>query len=406
MSEEIANLLESVTAGEWGKEQDAPEGINIGVIRSANFTKEHQFNKKDIVIRSIDERKLQKKMLLHGDILIEKSGGSPEQPVGRVLFYDLEGDHTCSNFISILRPTKRVDSKFLYYSLCNLYRTGVVKNYQQQTTGIINLQLGEYLREKIHFPPLHEQKKIAVIISSIDELLENYKRSIYKYINLKKSFLNLYFSPLNLKNRNLPVYSLMQIAEGKYGIVDGPFGSNLKSEHYRERGIPIIQSGFVTSGKFLANQYKFVDYKKYEEEIRSSVFPDDLVIAKIGARAGSSALLPENHPNGIIAGNCIKITPRKSLIKPKYLAILMQYLYQNGELKKITNTTAQPAVSMSQLKNMKLILPKIEEQQKIIKLLSSIDVCIENLDRQISKMFSIKSSLTQDLISGHKRVNI
>ena len=100
MNEEIGNLLELVTAGEWGKEKGTPQGIDIGVIRSTNFTKEHQFNEKEIVIRSIDARKYQKKMLLNRDILIEKSGGSPNQPVGRVLFYDLEGEHTCSNFIS------------------------------------------------------------------------------------------------------------------------------------------------------------------------------------------------------------------------------------------------------------------------------------------------------------------
>lgn len=149
----IRNLLELVISGEWGNNQGTPGGIDIGVIRSANFTKGHQFNSKEIVIRSVEKLKLQKKMLRHGDILIEKSGGSPNQPVGRVLFYDLKGEHTCSNFISILRPSQQVDAKFLYYSLCNLYEKGVVKNYQQQTTGIINLQLEEYLSESIYLPP-------------------------------------------------------------------------------------------------------------------------------------------------------------------------------------------------------------------------------------------------------------
>ena len=201
MNEEIVNLLEFVTSGEWGKEKGTPQGIDIRVIRSANFTKDHQFNEKEIVIRSIDGRKLQKKKLLNGDILIEKSGGSPDQPVGRVLFYDLEGEHTCSNFISILRPSKRVDSKFLYYILCNLYSEGVVKNYQQQTTGIINLQLGEYLREKIHFPLLSEQKKIAEILSNIDRLIAITQTKILKHKNIKNGFLSSLIGnlPLNIK---------------------------------------------------------------------------------------------------------------------------------------------------------------------------------------------------------------
>ena len=41
----------------------------------------------------------------------------------------------------------------------------------------------------------------------------------------------------------------------KYTIVDGPFGSNLKTIHYKKKGIPIITSGYVTNGKFYAESY-------------------------------------------------------------------------------------------------------------------------------------------------------
>ena len=57
MNEEIGNLLELVAAGEWGKEQGSQEGLDTGVIRSANFTKDHKFNEKEIITRSIEERK-------------------------------------------------------------------------------------------------------------------------------------------------------------------------------------------------------------------------------------------------------------------------------------------------------------------------------------------------------------
>lgn len=80
----------------------------------------------------------------------------------------------------------------------------------------------------------------------------------------------------------------------KNGIVDGPFGSNLKIIHYRKQGIPIITSGFVTEGKFYADNYIYVDKKKFDEEKRSAVHPGDIVMAKIGARCGASAILPKH----------------------------------------------------------------------------------------------------------------
>ena len=52
----------------------------------------------------------------------------------------------------------------------------------------------------------------------------------------------------------------------KYGIVDGPFGSNLKTIHYRESGVPIITSGYVTDGRFLADNYIFVEPEKFRQE--------------------------------------------------------------------------------------------------------------------------------------------
>ncbi|KGF95613.1 Type I restriction-modification system [Prochlorococcus marinus str. MIT 9201] len=194
-------------------------------------------------------------------------------------------------------------------------------------------------------------------------------------------------------------FSISQIAFGKYGIVDGPFGSNLKSIHYRDRGIPIIQSGFVTTGKFFAEEYKYVDITKYEKEIRSSVSAGDLVIAKIGAKAGTSALLPENHPTGIIAGNCIKITPNKALICPKYLAYLMENFYQSGALKNIINTTAQPAVSMSQLKRMRILIPSLPEQKKIVDIIYCVEQLIENIQKQLSKLQNLKKGFINDLFA-------
>ena len=57
----------------------------------------------------------------------------------------------------------------------------------------------------------------------------------------------------------------------KYGIVDGPFGSNLKTIHYKEEGVPIITSGYVTNGYFYAKKYLFVTPEKFLKEKRSAV---------------------------------------------------------------------------------------------------------------------------------------
>jgi type I restriction enzyme S subunit len=195
----------------------------------------------------------------------------------------------------------------------------------------------------------------------------------------------------------------------KFGIVDGPFGSNLKTEHYKKKGIPIITSGYVTNCYFKAEDYLYVDEIKFKQEKRSAVKGGDIVMAKIGARCGASAILPINHEIGILSGNALKI----SIDKNKYSTELVwQYLlkiYLKGDLEGITSTGAQPAISMSNLKLFKIPLPQtLSEQKAIATALIDVDELTTNLEKLITKKKAIKQGAMQQLLTpphkGGKRL--
>ena len=116
----------------------------------------------------------------------------------------------------------------------------------------------------------------------------------------------------------------------KYNIVDGPFGSNLKTIHYRKSGIPIITSGYVTNGKFYANEYLYVDLEKFKQEKRSAVKGGDIVMAKIGERCGASAILPENHKVSILSGNALKITIDENYFSKQLISQILWEHHVNG----------------------------------------------------------------------------
>jgi type I restriction enzyme S subunit len=189
----------------------------------------------------------------------------------------------------------------------------------------------------------------------------------------------------------------------KYGIVDGPFGSNLKTIHYKTSGIPIITSGFVTEGVFHADNYLYVTKEKYEAEKRSSVSGNDIVMAKIGARCGASAILPSDHQTGILSGNALKITIDESRFSTKLVWQILWMLYRNGSLDKLKTVGAQPAISMNSLKKLKLRLPDIHEQKRIAAILAVWNDYLEILDTKIILKRNIKQGLMQDLLSGKRR---
>ena len=144
----LDEIFEKPISGEWGNELSENK-IGVKVIRTTNFTNKGMLDLKDVVERDIDTIKYDKKRLRCGDIIIEKSGGSPNQPVGRVVIFEKNMEnYFCNNFTSILRPKEGFNSKYLLYMLMNLYMQKKVLKFQNKTTGIINLKLVDF---KIEF---------------------------------------------------------------------------------------------------------------------------------------------------------------------------------------------------------------------------------------------------------------
>jgi type I restriction enzyme S subunit len=188
------------------------------------------------------------------------------------------------------------------------------------------------------------------------------------------------------------------------GIVDGPFGSNLKTIHYRKSGVPIVTSGYVTDGHFYADSYLYVDPEKFRAEKRSAVSPGDIVMAKIGARCGASAILPASHPVGILSGNALKISVDESRHSTFYVWQVLWDLYLDGRMDVLRTVGAQPAISMANLKKHQIPLPPQTEQRAIATALSDVDALLAKIDQLIAKKRDLKQAAMQQLLTGQTRL--
>lgn len=270
---------------------------------------------------------------------------------------------------------------------------------------------------EVLIPSLKEQKKIAEILTSVDEVIENTQSQISKLEDLKKATMNELLTKgightefketeIGRIPRNWRTLELEKLTTGRYGIVDGPFGSNLKTEHYRPHGIPVIQSGFVTSFEFRPSSYVYVDQEKFEEQKRSAVYPNDIVMAKIGANAGTSAIVPSNHQIGILAGNSLKITVDTTVSITRFVHYYLILAYQTGYIQNLLTVTAQPAISLSSLRKLILPVPPVEEQKAIVDVMVKLSQVMENQKSRLSTQIDLKRSLMQDLLTGKVRVTV
>ena len=161
--------LESIcgfTNGLWkGK---TGELVLTKVIRNTNFTQNGLLDYSDVAEIEVELKQLEHRILSCGDIILERSGGGPTQPVGRVAFFDrITEDYSFSNFTTRIRVKDReqLDSQYLWYALHSFYTLGITESLQRRTHGIRNLEFKKYKNLAVPFPPLAEQKRIVTILN-------------------------------------------------------------------------------------------------------------------------------------------------------------------------------------------------------------------------------------------------
>ena len=165
----LEDLVSDTFPGEWGSEPISENAIKV--IRTTNFTNEGYLDLTDVVTRDIEPKKVVRKKLKQGDTILERSGGTKDNPVGRVVFFDEIGDYLPNNFTQVLRPKESVNPVYLFYALYNSYNLNkaAMRAMASQTTGIQNLSMADIMSKFIVLPSRNEQNKFEQIYRQADK---------------------------------------------------------------------------------------------------------------------------------------------------------------------------------------------------------------------------------------------
>ena len=165
----LTDFIDVSFPGEWGQEDK--DGSGVKVIRTTNFTNNGKLDLSDVVTRDIDYAKVEKKKLSKGDIILERSGGTNDNPVGRVVYFEEDGVYLFNNFTQLLRCKEGVNSLFIFYSLFNYYlmNKNVIRSMGNKTTGIQNLKMDRYWQIPIADVSTERQKEFESIFRQADK---------------------------------------------------------------------------------------------------------------------------------------------------------------------------------------------------------------------------------------------
>ncbi len=180
-------VVEDVIGGGWGTEQPGPGSARVAIIRGTDFAAVHRGDLDTVPRRYEPTKKIERRLLAPGDIVLEISGGSASkgQSTGRSLLVTeamlarLGEDCIPASFCRRIRVRRDlVDPAYAYYALQDMHAAGRARQYEHQSTGISNFQMESFLDlERISRPSMPEQRRIAHILGALDDKIELNRRT-------------------------------------------------------------------------------------------------------------------------------------------------------------------------------------------------------------------------------------
>jgi type I restriction enzyme S subunit len=392
----LRDLLHSWDAGAWGEPARNDRGVSV--LRSTNFREGGRLSFENQAVLAIDDTTLENKRLTAGDILLERSGGGPLQPVGRVAGFwgsDAHDKFICGNFISRLVPNRDlVDSLYLMYALLNLHVSGKTENLQTATTGIRNLQMKQYLDNKLLLPiDVRQQRVIAARLKAQLAEVETARRAAHVQARemqaLKSNVLRSIFSDIEDWR---PIGSIAKLQSG-YAF---------KSDTFKTSGVRLLRNANILPGKIYWDDSVFLsedDAKGYP----AYVLKQGDVLISLDRPIISSGFKVARVDQDDLPALLVQRVGRFLLDKEKLDAdYLFAFLQSESFISKVSGhdqSLGVPHISPSQVEAVEIPLPDIIEQRRLAKQLNDVSSAGTKATIAVQSQLNDLSALPQRLLA-------
>jgi type I restriction enzyme S subunit len=158
-------------------------------------------------------------------------------------------------------------------------------------------------------------------------------------------------------------------------FVRGPFGGSLKKSIFKPDGHAVYEQQHAIYNQFEDIRY-FIDKEKFSEMSRFELKPNDLIMSCSGTM-GKIAIVPNGIKQGIINQALLKLTPKDTLL-PVFLKLWMDSPNFQQQIEAMSQGAAiKNMASVKILKEIKVPVPKVSEQQRIVAILDQAFADIE-----------------------------
>ena len=289
--------------------------------------------------------------------------------------------------LAAIRCNKTVIPAYILYALRNI-ESEIIGN-----DGAVFNSINKKQIEELPLPllSLSEQQSIVDYLDSAFAKIDAMKANAEKALNEAKALFQA-----SLKEMLEPKEGWEEKEFGKLcNFVRGPFGGSLKKECFKDSGYAVYEQQNAIYNKFTFRY--FIDEEKYKSLYRFKVNSGDLIMSCSGT-IGKVAIIPEDFKKGIINQALLKLTPNKDTD-----AHFLKYLMESNYFKEIINANIEGVAikniaSVAILKEIKLYIPKVSEQQKIVIEIDSLKSKVDRLQANFEKISQECDALKQAIL--------
>ena len=365
-----------------------------------------------------DSKHFENFLISNGDILLAMSGAT----TGKIGRYRYPFKSYLNQRVGKFQIIKNslIDFDFLNHLVhSNIF----IKNTMIDAIGGAQPNISSSQVEGVFYriPTLPEQKKIASILTSVDEVTENTQRQIDKLQDLKKAIMNELLtkgidhtefkdSELGRIPKSWECMSVGEMLEKKFLLVvkDGNHGSQYpRTSEFQKHGIPFLAASSIDeNGFFNINSLPHLSLDRAAKLRIPNAKSGDVILTH-NATVGRVSIIPDNVKEVTTSTSTTyyRVNPNKFF--NKYLRDFFEGLLFQNQLGRIMGQTTRNQVPITAQRNLFILYPdSISKQAEISSILTSLREQLTNMQHKLQTLKSLKKSLIQDLLTGKVRVKV
>jgi len=351
---------------------------------------------------ALSELKL--KLFKKGCIVFPKSGESIKLEKRAML----KEDSCVVNHLAVIEPLyENIDNLFLFYYLCTIKTS----NYLTETT-MPSLNLSTISNFLVPLPSLIEQQRIAEILSTVDKAIQKTNDIIAKTERLKKGLMQELLTKgighKEFKDTEIgkipKEWEVVNLEGACVEITDGSHWSpkQVERSEYRIATVANLRETYID-----IDSCKFISEEDYMRLVKEGDVPrkDDILFSKDGTVGITFTFKQDFYKIGLLSSIAI-IRPNHEFLFSDFGAYALKSPNILMQITGWKTGTALRRITLDNLKRLKIMLPPLQEQQKIAEILSTVDKKLETLKQEKVKLERIKQWFMEELLSGRIRVRV